>query len=91
MSEEQLNPDFEKIIPLCIKELDIKFPDYGNSWTEEKKSYWEKRIANEVEEYKNSMSKPSDKRKLLNIINMAAMAWHNMDNEVEERDRNDRF
>ena len=75
MTTEQINPDFEKIIPLCIKELDIKFPDYGNSWMKEGKGYWERRIGNEVNEYSHSMSSVSDKRKLLNIINMAAMAW----------------
>jgi len=73
--KEQINPDFEKIIPLCIRELDIKFPDYGNSWLTCKKRYWINRIGNEVEEYEKSMTLPSDKRKLLNIINMCAMAW----------------
>ena len=77
----QINPDFETIIPLCIKELDIKYPDYGNSWMREKKAYWIRRIGNEVEEYKKSMTPASEKRKLLNIINMAAMAWENLQNE----------
>lgn len=73
--KEQINPDFEKIIPLCIKELDIKFPDYKNSWMVCDKAYWLKRIGNEVREYDMSMTPQSEKRKLLNIINMAAMAW----------------
>lgn len=73
--EKQINPDFEKIIPLCIRELNIKFPDYGNSWMECDKEYWIKRMGNEVEEYEKSMTLVSEKRKLLNIINMAAMAW----------------
>jgi len=73
--EKQINPDFDKIIPLCIRELDIKFPDYKNSWMICDKEYWIKRIGNELEEYVKSMTLPSDKRKLLNIINMAAMAW----------------
>ena len=75
MSEQQINPMFEKIIPLCIRELDIKFPDYGNSWMKCDKTYWVKRMRNELEEYEKSMTLPSDKRKLLNLINMAAMAW----------------
>jgi len=79
MKEKQINPDFEKIIPLCIRELDIKFPDYGNTWTRAEKEYWIKRIGNEVEEYVKSMSLSSEKRKLLNIINMCAMAWDNLD------------
>ncbi len=78
---KQIDPDFESIIPLCYKELNIKFPDYGNSWQDEKKKYWQKRLANEVKEYKDSMSRASEKRKLLNIINMAAMAWDNLEKE----------
>ena len=77
MPEEQINPKFEQIIPLCVRELDIKFSDYGNSWMKEGKDYWQKRLLNEVNEYHFSMTIPSDKRKLLNIINMAAMAWSN--------------
>ena len=78
MTIAQINPDFEKITPLYIKELDIKFPDYGNSWMKEGREYWTQRIWNEVQEYKTSMSTASQKRKLLNIINMAAMAWSNL-------------
>ena len=81
LNEDQINPNFEKIIPLCIKELEIKFPDYGNSWMKEDKEYWMQRISNEMYEYRNSMSKTSEKRKLLNIINMCAMAWENLDRE----------
>ncbi len=81
LNEEQINPNFEKIIPLCIKELDIKFSDYGNSWMKEAKPYWSIRIINEVTEYNNSMSTASEKRKLLNIINMCAMAWENLNRE----------
>ncbi|KKM64219.1 hypothetical protein LCGC14_1503570 [marine sediment metagenome] len=81
LNEDQINPNFEKIIPLCIKELEIKFPDYGNSWMKEGNGYWEQRIDNEVQEYMNSMSTASEKRKLLNIINMCAMAWENLNRE----------
>lgn len=75
MPEEQINPNFEKIIPLCIRELTIKFPDYGNSWMKMLPEYWQKRLENEVDEYKKSLSPESAKRKLINIINIAAMAW----------------
>lgn len=78
--EEQLNPNFEEIIPKCIKELDIKFPDYGNSWMTLKTQYWIKRLKNEIEEYEKSMTEQSAKRKLINIINMAAMACDNLEN-----------
>ena len=80
MAEKQQNPDFGKIIPLCIRELDIKFPDYGNSWMISKTKYWRKRITNEFEEYEKSMTYKSAQRKMLNIINMCAMVWDNLEN-----------
>ena len=80
-AKEQVNPNFEIIIPLCIRELDIKYLDYGNSWMTCNKEYWIKRIGNEVEEYEKSMTTTSEKRKLLNIINMCAMAWENLQHE----------
>lgn len=76
---EQINPDLLGIISKCERELDIKFPDYGNSWMNEETPYWLKRIQNELDEYEKSMNKPSAKRKLLNIINMAAMAYDNLE------------
>jgi len=81
MTEQQQDPDFDKIIPLCQRELDIKFYDYGNSWMTSKTVYWVKRISNEIEEYEKSMMPTSSKRKLLNIINMCAMAWDNLENK----------
>ena len=84
MSKEiQVNPNFEKIVPLCIKELDIKFPDYGNSWQTLNKTYWQQRIRNEVDEYQNSMTSISEKRKLLNIMNMCAMAYETTKDETK--------
>jgi len=79
--EKQINPDFEKIIPKCIAELNIKFADYGNSWMTSKTLYWQQRLINEVEEYNKSMTDASAKRKLLNIINMCAMAFENLEEE----------
>ena len=81
-AKEQINPNFGKIIQLCLKELDIKYPEYANSWLTCNKAYWIKRIGNEVEEYEKSMTHQSEKRKLLNIINMCAMAWENLENET---------
>ena len=72
----QINPVFHDIILECMKELTIKFPDYGNSWLQvTDKKVWLKRIKNEIAEYEMSMSKPSDSRKLINIINLCSMAW----------------
>jgi len=79
-ADPQQNPEFDEIIPKCIKELDIKFPDYGNSWMRMKSDYWFKRIANEFVEYEKSMTGKSAQRKLLNMINMCAMVWDNLEN-----------
>lgn len=78
--QSQINPDFHIITELCKNELNIKFAEYGNSWMQgqcKTQGYWLKRIANELEEYEKSMTETSAMRKLLNIINMAAMAYDN--------------
>jgi len=62
--EKQTNPDFDKIIKLCINELNIKFQEYGNSWVSCDKKYWIQRISNEVKEYEMSMTAQSEKRKI---------------------------
>jgi len=80
MTGLQIDPNFDAIIPLCVKELNIKFSDYGNTWLKMDTKYWVQRISNEVEEYEKSMTTQSAKRKLLNIINMCAMAWDNLEN-----------
>jgi len=77
--DKQINPSFDEIIPKCMKELDIKFCDYGNSWMIMKTDYWSKRIENEFDEYNKSMTNKSAQRKLLNIINMCAMAYENLE------------
>lgn len=79
----QLNPDFDKIIPLCIHELDIKFEQYGNSWLDMYRGYWDERLTNEIEEFKKALQPNARKRKLLNIINIAAMA-HEADKGVNK-------
>ncbi len=72
---EQIDPDFEDIIEKCKQELKIKFPRYGNTWLEADDKYYKARLINEVDEYLKSMTVDSEKRKLLNIINIAAMAF----------------
>jgi len=72
---ERIDPDFDKIIPLCLKELDIKFSEYGNTWLESDDLYYKERMLKEVQEYVESMTIQSEQRKLLNIINIAAMAY----------------
>lgn len=73
--EERIDPDFDTIIEKCRKELEIKFPNYGNTWLESDDEYYKERLTNEVDEYIKSMTPDSERRKLLNIINIAAMAY----------------
>lgn len=68
-------PEFDRIVYLAIEELNIKYKDYGNSWLNEPNGYWLKRMTNELDEFEKSMTAESAKRKLLNIINMAAMCY----------------
>ncbi len=68
-------PDFKDIIARCKHELDVKFEHYGNSWMNEPDGYWRKRMYNELNEFANALTEVAAKRKLLNLINMAAMTY----------------
>ncbi len=70
----RIDPDFENIVKLCVKELEIKYSNYGNTWVELDDIYYKERLKKEVLEYVESMTVESERRKLLNIINIAAMA-----------------
>ena len=74
MTDEVLYPEFEKIIKACKGEIKTKYKQYGNNWVKADNMYWQIRLKNEVEEYVNSQSIVIEKRKLINIINIAAMA-----------------
>jgi len=80
MAEEIKLPNYEDIIKLCVEEMRIKFKNYGNDWLTSDDVYWKERLKKEVEEYYESMTIDSEKRKLLNIINIAAMAHETADN-----------
>lgn len=71
----RIDPDYDGIIPLCKKEMADKFRSYGNSWLELDDIYWKERIVNEADEYSKANTIEAEKRKLVNIINMAAMAF----------------
>lgn len=71
----RIDPDFSTIIGKCLDEIKTKFPNYGNTWLEKDNEHYKERIQKEVNEYIDSMTVDSERRKLLNIINLAAMAW----------------
>lgn len=71
----RIDPDFGALITKCIAELQIKYSQYGNTWLEQDDLYYKERLLKEVKEYAESMTVESEKRKLLNIVNIAAMAY----------------
>ncbi len=80
MTEDVELPNYHAIMELCIDEMRIKFKNYGNDWLKKDDIYWKERILKEVIEYNESMTIDSEKRKLLNILNMVAMAYDTVEN-----------
>lgn len=68
-------PDLQLILSKCIRELIVKYPDYGNSWQTDYHDYWLKRLHNEVNEFESAIGPQAAKRKLINIINIAMLAY----------------
>ena len=80
MSEEIKLPHYEDLIVKGVHEMGIKFKNYGNDWVDKDAIYWKERILKEVKEYIDSMTVDSEKRKLINILNMIAMAYDTIEN-----------
>ena len=78
-------PNFDVIVDICKNVIESRFSDYGNDWLTTDDQFWHGRLTNEVSEYMNASTKTEARRKLLNIINIAAMAF---DNKVQkEKDK----
>ena len=71
----RIDPNVTEIIAKCIEQIKSKYPEYGNTWVDQNYKYYKKRLTNEVSEYVESLTVESERRKLLNIINIAAMAY----------------
>lgn len=67
-------PDYQSIVKECIHEMQIKYERYGNTWLDQNDLYWKERLMNEVKEYCMANTIEAEKRKLFNIINIAALA-----------------
>ena len=80
MSEEIKLPHYEDLVVKGVHEMGIKFKNYGNDWVDKDAIYWKERILKEVKEYIDSMTVDSEKRKLINILNMVAMAYETVEN-----------
>ena len=77
---ECMLPDYDKTIKECIHEMEIKFEKYGNEWKVLDDKYWKKRLSNEVDEYVKAIGIKAEERKLLNIVNIAALAIDTIEN-----------
>ena len=77
-------PNLNKIFEACQKAIVERFPLYGNSWQTASHEYFAARIIREVREYTSAMSTAEEGRKLINIINLAAMAYETRNNDVHK-------
>lgn len=79
LPESPKYPDFERIIGMCKRQMDEKFKQYGNSWTdgEISWSWWEKRLKGEVKEIFESFQSPEQTQKeIADAISILAMMFH---------------
>ena len=69
-------PNFDHIIAECKKEIDVKYEKYLNEWKNHPdKKWWFARLENEIIELKHCLTVEEEKRKYINIINLASMAY----------------
>jgi hypothetical protein len=74
--EEMILPNYDEILAEAHK-----FKSYGNSWTEKGKDFWDKRLEREVQEFKDAQSPAEARHKAANILNIAAMAYNQLQKE----------
>ena len=77
-------PNFNKIFGACQEVIVERFSLYGNSWKGSTTAYYEDRILREVQEYRAASTPEEKGRKLINIINLAAMAYETRNNDVHK-------
>ena len=69
-------PDYDKILSECRAEMDAKDEAYGSMWLDyDGKEHWIRRLMNEVKEADMAFTIPEERRKYVNIVNLAVMAW----------------
>ena len=69
-------PDYDRFIKRCKSEVEAKDDAYGSMWLNiDDKGRWIRRLMNEVKEADMAMTVPEERRKYVNIANLAAMAW----------------
>ena len=73
-------PDYDRIVAAAKKEVEAKDAMYNSMWTTRAgKDWWITRLLNEVKEAEASQTPPEERRKYVNILNLAAMAWEMRD------------
>ena len=73
-------PDYDRILAACRKEVEAKDEAYGAMWKNyADKEWWITRLTNEAKEAKVAQTVVEERRKYVNIVNLAAMAWEMRD------------
>ena len=74
-----LYPDFDKIKELCRKKIELSYPKYGNSWTNQQSPphFWHHRFMEEGKEvlFAVNLDKKLLQGEIIDCINILAM-WH---------------
>lgn len=69
-------PNYDRFVEHCKKEVEAKDEAYGSMWKDYvTKPWWFKRLMNEVKEVEAALTVAEERRKYVNIANLAAMAW----------------
>ena len=68
-------PDYDFIFYLCENKVRLAHDKFRNNWTRTNNFYWRQRLKDEMVEYANAKTIKVQRSKLINIINMAAMAF----------------
>ena len=74
-----LYPKIDEIIEIARGVIRERYPLYGNAWVKEDAPYWGVRMHNEVDEFSKAFSDVEKKRKCINIVNLAMMAYSTID------------
>ena len=68
-------PNFEALVKLCKAEIEAKQPLYGDEWRgHSDKEWWLRRLKQEIAEFEAASTTAEEQRKLVNVVNLAAMA-----------------
>jgi hypothetical protein len=73
-------PNWNSILEKCKEKIELKYPEYGNSWVDDFFFDWKSRLqgeVNEVEQY-SDLSQEEKIAELIDVINICAMRITNL-------------